>query len=132
LFELSACVIQFAALTCDFSENINNQTPLLSDVSSTAFPSNVLFLLYIAALVNDTVGTLLAHSYKHPNTFIGAIFGTGTNGAYVEDTRNIKAMTNPTSDEMIINIEWGNFDKNKTVLPVTIFDNKLDRESIVS
>ncbi|KAG0263481.1 glucokinase, partial [Linnemannia exigua] len=86
--------------------------------------------VHVAALVNDTVGTLLAHSYKHPNTFIGAIFGTGTNGAYVEDTRNIKTMATPTSDEMIINIEWGNFDKDKTVLPVTLFDNKLDRESI--
>lgn len=86
----------------------------------------------IAALVNDTVGTLLAHSYKHPNTFIGAIFGTGTNGAYVEDTRGIKSMKNPTTDEMIINIEWGNYDKDKRFLPVTLFDNKLDRESIVS
>ncbi|KAF9148892.1 glucokinase [Linnemannia schmuckeri] len=86
--------------------------------------------VHVAALVNDTVGTLLAHSYKHPNTFIGAIFGTGTNGAYVEDTRSIKTMSTPTADEMIINIEWGNFDKDKRFLPVTIFDNKLDRESI--
>ncbi|KAF9087579.1 glucokinase [Mortierella sp. GBA35] len=85
--------------------------------------------VHVAALVNDTVGTLLAHSYKHPNTFIGAIFGTGTNGAYVEDTRNIKTMTS-NAEEMIINIEWGNFDKDKTFLPVTLSDNKLDRESI--
>ncbi|KAF9574197.1 glucokinase [Mortierella alpina] len=85
--------------------------------------------VHVAALVNDTVGTLLAHSYKHPNTFIGAIFGTGTNGAYVENARNIKTMT-ADAGEMIINIEWGNFDKDKSVLPVTIYDNKLDRESI--
>jgi len=77
------------------------------------------------------VGTLLAHSYKNPNTFIGAIFGTGTNGAYVEDTKNIKTLTDSKEQEMIVNIEWGNFDKEKTVLPVTIHDNKLDRESIV-
>ncbi|KAG9069764.1 glucokinase [Linnemannia hyalina] len=86
--------------------------------------------VHVAALVNDTVGTLLAHSYKHPNTFIGAIFGTGTNGAYVEATRSIKTMPTPTAKEMIINIEWGNFDKDKRILPVTPFDNKLDRESI--
>ncbi|KAF9931823.1 glucokinase [Linnemannia zychae] len=86
--------------------------------------------VHVAALVNDTVGTLLAHSYKHPNTFIGAILGTGTNGAYVEDTHNIKSMPTLTTDEMIINIEWGNFDKDKNFLPVTMFDNKLDRESI--
>ncbi|KAG0055720.1 glucokinase [Gryganskiella cystojenkinii] len=86
--------------------------------------------VHVAALVNDTVGTLLAHSYKNPNTFIGAIFGTGTNGAYVEDTKNIKSLPNSEEQEMAINIEWGNFDKEKTVLPVTHYDNKLDRESI--
>ncbi|KAG0366286.1 hypothetical protein BC939DRAFT_436784 [Gamsiella multidivaricata] len=85
--------------------------------------------VHVAALVNDTVGTLLAHSYTHPGTYIGAIFGTGTNGAYVENTHNIKTM-HADSDEMIINTEWGNFDKDKNYLPVTIFDNKLDRESI--
>src|ERR1700761_4110687 len=41
----------------------------------------------VAALVNDTVGTLMARSYTSPGktgTLLGAIFGTGTNGAYVE------------------------------------------------
>ncbi|KAI1298318.1 glucokinase [Mortierella claussenii] len=85
--------------------------------------------VHVAALVNDTVGTLLAHAYAHSGTYLGAIFGTGTNGAYVEDARNIKTMT-CNSNEMIINTEWGNYDKDKAFLPVTIFDNKLDRESI--
>ncbi|KAF9191232.1 glucokinase [Haplosporangium sp. Z 767] len=85
--------------------------------------------VHVAALVNDTVGTLLAHSYKNPNTFMGAIFGTGTNGSYIETAQNIKTMKTDAG-EMIINIEWGNFDKDKTILPVTIHDNKLDRESI--
>ena len=38
----------------------------------------------VAALVNDTVGTLMARSYTSPGktgTLLGAIFGTGTNGA---------------------------------------------------
>ncbi|KAF9971984.1 glucokinase [Actinomortierella ambigua] len=85
--------------------------------------------VHVAALVNDTVGTLLAHAYKCPNTYLGAIFGTGTNGAYLENTVNIPKLKT-TAQQMIINIEWGNFDKDKTVLPVTIYDNKLDRESI--
>lgn len=89
------------------------------------------FIFLIAALVNDTVGTLLAHSYTHPNTFVGAIFGTGTNGAYVEDACNIPSVSSDAK-EMLINIEWGNFDKDKEFLPLTIHDNKLDRESIVS
>jgi hexokinase len=86
----------------------------------------------LAALINDTVGTLLAHAYSNPGTYIGAIFGTGTNGAYVEATENIKSVDVATkATRMIVNTEWGNFSKCKRDLPVTIFDNKLDRESIV-
>src|SRR5690349_16276646 len=47
----------------------------------------------VAALVNDTVGTLMAHSYGAPGTHgavLGAIFGTGTNGAYLEKLSNLK------------------------------------------
>lgn len=47
----------------------------------------------VAALVNDTVGTLMARSYASPGktgTLIGAIFGTGTNGAYVEKIANLQ------------------------------------------
>lgn len=31
---------------------------------------------------------------------------------------------------MVINTEWGAFDNKRRCLPVSIFDNKLDRESI--
>lgn len=43
----------------------------------------------MAALVNDTVGTLMVRSYTAPGNgaaVLVAIFGTGTNGAYVEKT----------------------------------------------
>lgn len=30
-------------------------------------------------LVNDTVGTLMAYAYRHPETTMGVIMGTGTN-----------------------------------------------------
>ncbi|CAG8506674.1 35475_t:CDS:2 [Gigaspora margarita] len=84
----------------------------------------------VTALVNDTVGTLLSHSYKDPNTLIGIIYGTGTNGAYFEDIHKIKKLKfSDDSKKMIINIEWGAFDSEKKVLPLTMFDNKLDRES---
>ncbi len=46
----------------------------------------------VSALVNDTVGTLMARSYTSPgktSTLLGAIFGTGTNGAYVEKLSSI-------------------------------------------
>ena len=31
---------------------------------------------------------------------------------------------------MVVNMEWGAFDRERAVLPFTIYDNKLDRESI--
>merc|ERR1712000_108885 len=56
----------------------------------------------VAALVNDTVGTLMARSYTstgaHRST-LGAIFGTGTNGAYIEKTSNIKKKIEGEYDE---------------------------------
>jgi hexokinase len=36
------------------------------------------------ALVNDTVGALLSRAYTAGGCIAGAIFGTGTNGAYIE------------------------------------------------
>ncbi|CAI2164954.1 17079_t:CDS:2 [Funneliformis geosporum] len=84
----------------------------------------------VSALVNDTVGTLLAHAYKHPKTLLGVILGTGTNCAYFEKISNIKKLQfNSNAEHMIINLEWGSFDNEKKVLPITMFDNKLDRES---
>jgi len=85
----------------------------------------------VAALVNDTVGTLMSHAYKDPQTLVGVILGTGTNAAYVEKIENIKKWkgATPASGEMIINCEWGAYDEEKVMLPLTQYDNKLDAES---
>jgi hexokinase len=95
----------------------------------------------VAALVNDTVGTLMARSYTSPGktgTLLGAIFGTGTNGAYVEKLDKITKLKNMGADagdvddstgEMIVNTEWGSFDNQLSVLPTTPYDNALDAES---
>lgn len=93
----------------------------------------------VAALVNDTVGTLMARSYTSPGetgTLLGAIFGTGTNGAYVEKLEKITklehiegAKYDKSTGEMIINAEWGSFDNHLSVLPSTIYDRDLDAES---
>jgi hexokinase len=98
----------------------------------------------VAALVNDTVGTLMARSYTSPEktrTLIGAIFGTGTNGAYVEKLEKVKKMKEIDTAEggaaydrstglMIVNTEWGSFDNFLTVLPDTPYDRALDAESV--
>jgi len=63
-----------------------------------------------------------------------AIFGTGTNGAYVEDVAKITKLGNSPAaalgGQMIVNTEWGAFNNSRSTLPSTPFDNKLDRESI--
>ena len=94
----------------------------------------------VAALVNDTVGTLMARSYTSPGksgTLIGAIFGTGTNGAYVEKLDKITKLANmntadydKSTGEMIVNTEWGSFDNEMTVLPSTPYDDTLDAMSV--
>lgn len=73
----------------------------------------------LKAIINDTVGTLLTAAYSDQNTGIGSILGTGHNTCYLEprDPR--------TGGPMIINLESGNFRQ----LPVTPFDEYLDRES---
>ena len=95
----------------------------------------------VAALVNDTVGTLMARSYTSPGktgTLLGGIFGTGTNGAYVEKLDRVtKLATLPGSTDydkstgnMIVNTEWGSFDNQMSVLPNTPYDRALDAESV--
>ncbi|POS88383.1 hypothetical protein EPUL_000125 [Erysiphe pulchra] len=90
----------------------------------------------VAALVNDTVGTLLARSYTSPikkKTLMGAIFGTGTNGAYLEKISEIRKPLegefSPSTDKMVMNVEWGSFDNKLKVLPTTPYDIILDKAS---
>ena len=91
----------------------------------------------VAALVNDTVGTLMSRSYTSPgktSTLLGAIFGTGTNGAYVEKlskiTKPLEGDYDSSTGEMIVNTEWGSFDNQLAVLPTTPYDVQLDKESV--
>jgi hexokinase len=95
----------------------------------------------VAALVNDTVGTLMARSYTSPGktgTLLGAIFGTGTNGAYVEKLNRVTKLTNAqdageydkSTGEMIVNTEWGSFDNSLRTLPNTSYDVELDAKSV--
>jgi hexokinase len=91
----------------------------------------------VAALVNDTVGTLMARSYTSPGkqgALLGAIFGTGTNGAYLEKLSNIKKPLegefDKTTGDMVINTEWGSFDNQLNVLPNTTWDIALDKGSV--
>ncbi|KAH3674847.1 hypothetical protein WICMUC_003050 [Wickerhamomyces mucosus] len=100
----------------------------------------------VVALANDTVGTLLSHAYatgcstnyvKQGDSVIGAIFGTGTNGCYLEPLENIGKLSDDyvsqlkeqDATHMVINTEWGSFDNELKYLPNTIYDENIDKVS---
>uniref|UniRef100_A0ACD5VH75 Uncharacterized protein n=1 Tax=Avena sativa TaxID=4498 RepID=A0ACD5VH75_AVESA len=86
--------------------------------------------IHVAALINDAVGTLAGARYYDEDVIAGVIFGTGTNAAYVEKANAIPKLEGglPKSGDMVINMEWGNF--YSCHLPVTEYDQTLDKESL--
>ncbi|CAL9117859.1 unnamed protein product, partial [Musa textilis] len=80
--------------------------------------------------VNDAVGTLAGSRYYDKDAVLAVILGTGTNAAYVESSSAIPRChgLQPRSGEMVINMEWGNFQSCR--LPITEYDQALDWESI--
>ncbi|KAF3015477.1 hypothetical protein E8E15_005092 [Penicillium rubens] len=88
--------------------------------------------LTVAALVNDTTGTLIAGAYKDPMIKIGSIFSTGCNAAYMEEAGSVSKISNSglrPETEIAINTEYGAFDNSHQVLPRTQFDETIDEES---
>ncbi|XP_059634893.1 hexokinase-1-like [Cornus florida] len=84
----------------------------------------------VAALVNDTIGTLAGGRYYNQDVIAAVILGTGTNAAYVERAHAIPKWHGllPQSGDMVINMEWGNF--RSSHLPLTEYDQALDDESL--
>jgi hexokinase len=64
----------------------------------------------------QTVGALLSRAYTSGGCILGAIFGTGTNGAYVEQVSKITKLSQNSTvaagGEMIVNTEWGGFNNS--------------------
>ena len=88
----------------------------------------------VEALINDTVGTLLAQIYRDSRTKMSVILGTGSNAAYIEKSSNVTKTGKHSSDFTVINIEWGSFGDGNCgsavdLLPSTGFDLRLDLES---
>ncbi|XP_027341892.1 hexokinase-1-like [Abrus precatorius] len=84
----------------------------------------------VAALVNDTIGTLAGGRFYNQDVIAAVILGTGTNAAYVERAHAIPKWHGliPKSGEMVINMEWGNF--RSSHLPLTEYDQALDADSL--
>ncbi len=80
-------------------------------------------------ILNDTVSTLLGgpaiKDGERVDGQIGLILGTGTNTAYVEETSKITKINDGKTNQMIINMESGGFDK----MPMGKFDKILDSKS---
>ncbi|SCU96450.1 LADA_0H01002g1_1 [Lachancea dasiensis] len=104
-------------------------------------------MIRVVALANDTVGTFLSHCYCSENNgsltsgeivepVMGCIFGTGTNGAYMEKIENIKKLPEKVRQELLqagkthmcINTEWGSFDNDLKHLPTTRYDIDIDQK----
>ncbi|CAF3827483.1 unnamed protein product, partial [Adineta steineri] len=89
----------------------------------------------ITALINDTVGTLMACAYHENTCRVGVILGTGTNACYFEDINKIHTISDravlPTeATEMIINTEWGALGEGGCLdMLITNFDREIDRIS---
>ncbi|KAI9491982.1 hypothetical protein BDB00DRAFT_766126 [Zychaea mexicana] len=86
----------------------------------------------VTALLNDTVGTLVAHAYSNPGACVGFIHGTGVNAAYPEKRSRIVKLSSSssegaaeTTDIMLVNTEIDIFGST-AYLPLTRFDKALD------
>ncbi|ETN73816.1 Hexokinase [Necator americanus] len=89
----------------------------------------------IVALINDTVGTMVAAAYEANHCDLGVIIGTGTNASYMEDAKAIiHGLANATEDyphkQMIIDTEWGGFgDRGEAEYIFTQYDKIIDERS---
>lgn len=87
-------------------------------VKCSALVNDVCFISvynqYNSTICSQTVGALLSRAYTSGSCLLGSIFGTGTNGAYIEDIHKIRKLANSTSlqgvEKMVVNTEWGAFD----------------------
>ncbi|KAI1423686.1 glucokinase glkA [Xylaria sp. FL1777] len=118
----------------DIPEVVNQDVCLLlqSEIDLLKLPVKV------TAIVNDALGTIMSRAYTlplvHTRPTVGAIFGTGTNGVYLQNlcdiTKPIDGIVDRLTGTMFMSTEWGSFDNKLSVLPVTQFDVELDTHSV--
>nr|CDJ85030.1 Hexokinase domain containing protein [Haemonchus contortus] len=90
----------------------------------------------VVALINDTVGTMVAAAYEAKGECdLGVIIGTGTNASYMEDSKRIIHGLENASEpyhhkQMIIDTEWGGFgDNGEAEYIFTQYDKIVDERS---
>nr|XP_019954510.1 PREDICTED: putative hexokinase HKDC1 isoform X1 [Paralichthys olivaceus] len=94
------------------------------------------FELDIAAVVNDTVGTMMSCAYEDPQCEIGLIAGNGTNVCYMEELKNIKKTAQKKRQmqddgTVCINTEWGGLGDHGSLDDIiTPYDAEVDLNSL--
>ncbi|XP_058486351.1 hexokinase HKDC1-like [Solea solea] len=105
------------------------------------------FELDIAAVVNDTVGTMMSCAYEDPQCEVGLIVGAGSNVCYMEELRNIETEQRDGNEEggtdgekttggaeverMCINTEWGGLGEAGSLDDIiTPSDVEVDQNSV--
>ncbi|XP_030060832.1 putative hexokinase HKDC1 [Microcaecilia unicolor] len=84
----------------------------------------------VLALVNDTVGTMMACGYDDQYCEVGVIIGTGSNACYMEEMSNVD-LVEGDEGRMCINTEWGAFGDDGLLEDIrTEFDKEIDSGSI--
>ncbi|KAJ2776802.1 hypothetical protein GGI15_004727 [Coemansia interrupta] len=88
----------------------------------------------VTSVTNNTVGALVAANHADKDTQICVSFNHGINAAYFESLANVEYLAeNTLSDTVAINTEIGRFGSlggdNLRMLPLTMWDRRLDRES---
>ncbi|CAO3611132.1 unnamed protein product [Mucor hiemalis] len=84
----------------------------------------------VTALLNDTVGTLVAHAYTNPDARVGFIYGTGVNAAYPELVSRMVKLEGqhhkyPQGTSMLVNTEIDIFGSD-AYLPLNKFDSEFN------
>ncbi|XP_034975074.1 hexokinase-2 isoform X3 [Zootoca vivipara] len=88
------------------------------------------FDLDVVAVVNDTVGTMMACAYEDPFCEVGLIVGTGSNACYMEEMKNVE-LVEGDEGRMCINMEWGAFGDSGCLDDFrTEFDAAVDENSL--
>lgn len=92
----------------------------------------------VTAIVNDALGTIMSRAYtlplERPRPTVGAIFGTGTNGVYLEQlseiTKPLDGLVDQSTGAIFMSTEWGSLDNKLSALPATQFDVELNNHSV--
>lgn len=92
---------------------------IVNDLLLEALQRNGVQNVRPVAVINDTVATLLAAAYHNESTYIGSIYATGHNTAYLEPYNG------EAKQRMILNMESGGFNK---LIP-NKYDRVLDKRS---